>query len=265
MKKKAYVIGSNVRESLSPFIFNYWFNKAGINNEYNHLEIKPKNFNKEINKLLNKRNVCGFNVTIPYKEKIIHYLDKIDAHATKIGAVNCVTRKNGLWVGTNTDWIGFAAPLLKRKFLKKNCAAIIGYGGAAKAIIYSLQKMGYKEIKIFNRTFKKIENLGKFKNISPYEILEIENHTKKIDLIVNTTPTNVLKKPNNMIFKKKIISYDVVYNPKETNFLQQFNEKSRVFGINMLVYQAAPCFERWFGEKAVADKVFFKALEKELS
>ena len=80
-KKKAYVIGTNVRESLSPLIFNYWFEKGSIKGEYIFKEIEPKNFDQEIDIILNEKNVCGFNVTIPYKERIIKKLDSIDEHS----------------------------------------------------------------------------------------------------------------------------------------------------------------------------------------
>ena len=90
-KKKAYVIGTNVSQSLSPLIFNYWLEKSGNKGEYTFKEIKPKNFDQEIDQILKEENVCGFNVTIPYKKNIIKHLDSKNLHAEKIGAVNCVT------------------------------------------------------------------------------------------------------------------------------------------------------------------------------
>ena len=179
-KKKAYVIGTNVRESLSPLIFNYWFEKGSIKGEYTFKEIEPKNFDQEIDIILNEKNVCGFNVTIPYKERIIKKLDSIDEHSKKIGAVNCVTKQDNLWIGKNTDWIGFIAPLPKEKRIKpvKNYVIqrpiVIGYGGVAKAVIYALQKQKVPEIKVFNRTYEKIKHLNDVSQIKAFKLSEIK-------------------------------------------------------------------------------------------
>ena len=120
MKKKAYVIGSRVKESLSPTIFNYWFEKTGIDAEYTYIEINSKNLETEIKKIFNEKNVCGLNVTIPHKGNIINYLDGIDIHSKRIGAINCLTKKNNHWFGTNTDWVGFSKSLSEIKKLKSH-------------------------------------------------------------------------------------------------------------------------------------------------
>ena len=170
MKKTAYVIGNNTQHSISPHIFKYWFNQNNINGEYLHKQIQPKNFNQEIDKILTETNVCGFNVTIPYKELIINKLDKIDVHSKKIGAVNCVTKKNNHWCGKNTDWTGFIKSIKnENKFLNKDIALVIGYGGAAKAIIYALKKEGFGEIRVFNRTVEKIKHIEKKIGAIPLE------------------------------------------------------------------------------------------------
>ena len=93
-KKKIYVIGTNVDKSLSPLIFNHWFKKYKINAIYDFRTIKEKNFNKEINEILKEKNLCGLNVTIPFKEKILKKMDKLDKASTIIRAVNCVTIRN---------------------------------------------------------------------------------------------------------------------------------------------------------------------------
>ena len=268
MTKKAYVIGTNTKESLSPLIFNYWFKKRNINAEYTFKEIKLKNFDNEIDLILKEKNLCGFNVTIPYKELIIKKLNNIDNHSEKIGAVNCVTKQKNLWVGKNTDWTGFLKPLLKLPRTDIKMArdpVVIGYGGAAKAIIYALKKHGFKEIKVFNRTFEKIKNLNNESGITTIKLSEIKNHIQNSGLIINTTPSNVLENLRGLIFRKNVIAYDIVYKPKETRFLSNFREFNKVYGIDMLVYQAAPCFEEWFGEKAIIDKGLYDLLEKQIS
>jgi len=141
--KKAYVVGTNVSASLSPTIFQYWFKKYNLDAEYGYIEIKEENFEEEIKSILKKDNLCGLNVTIPFKERIISYLTKIDEHATEIGAVNCVTINDNFIEGTNTDWIGFENSLdyfednrYDEIKTKRDIAIVIGFGGAAKAIIY---------------------------------------------------------------------------------------------------------------------------------
>lgn len=268
MTKKAYVIGSNVKESLSPLIFNYWFKKRNIDAEYSFIEIEPNNFDKEIGLILKEKNLCGLNVTIPFKELIIKKLNGVDSDSKKIGAVNCVTKQNNLWIGKNTDWVGFLTPFLKaikKENIKKNNLIVLGYGGAAKAIIYALQKQGFKKIKIFNRTFKKIEKLDILSGIDVIKFSELESHIKKTDIIINTTPVNLLDDFGSLVFKTKKLAFDIVYKPKKTDFLSNFTENNRIYGINMLVYQAAPCFEEWFGEKAVIDKKLFDLLEDQIS
>ena len=182
--KIAFVLGNNVSTSLSPIIFNYWFFKHSVNANYSYREIKEEDFSKKIKKILTTKNVCGLNITIPFKEKIIPYLDDLDEPSQKIGAVNCVTIKNKKFYGSNTDWIGFSETLKektnKNKIIKKE-AIIIGYGGAAKAILYALLKLKYKKIHIFNRSLDKMKNINN---------KAIETH--KLDLIKNFINKNFL-------------------------------------------------------------------------
>ena len=114
--KKLYVVGNRASKSLSPTIFNYWFKKYNIKASYGYLELTEKNFHKKIKEVLEKKDTLGLNVTIPFKNKIIKHLGKIDAHAKKIGAVNCVTNKKTI-NGTNTDWTGYYKTLPN---IKKN-------------------------------------------------------------------------------------------------------------------------------------------------
>ena len=259
--KKAYVIGSNVKKSLSPLIFEYWFKQNKIAGGYFEKEIDPNNFDEEVEKILEERDVCGFNVTIPFKELIIKKLDKVDEHSKKIGAVNFVSKIDGLWVGKNTDWIGFTQAVnRKRKTVNKKIAVVIGYGGASKAVIYALKKENYEEIKLFNRTEEKIHHLKKEKGITPINLEHLKEHLSGADIIINTTPVNALQ---SILIQKKTIksmAFDIVYRPQETDFLSHFDKKKRLYGISMLVYQAAPCFEEWFGVKPSIDQGLFDLL-----
>ena len=266
--KRAYVIGNNTSKSLSPKIFNYWFKKYNIKGYYNFIEIQEDNFNKKIKSILKKKETLGFNITIPFKEKIIPYLSNIDYNSKNIGAINCVTVNGIKLLGTNTDWLGFKNSLLSlnKKHTKNNVAIVIGYGGSAKAIIYSLEKMKFKKIKIFNRTFKKIIET---KNIKAYELKDLGKHIESANLVINTIPKKGFykkifktKKPTINI-KKNVIGYDLAYT-EETNFLDLFSVKSRITGLYLLVYQAAPCFEKWFGKKPKIDNHIFETLNKNI-
>jgi len=259
MTKIAYVLGNKAKQSLSPRIFNFWFKQNKTNGAYKSKQIQIKKFNKEISKILKNKNVCGFNVTIPFKEMIINKLDKIDKHSKKIGAVNFVTKINNKWVGKNTDWIGFLNTIKKsKKTIKNNKAVVFGYGGVSKAIIYALQKNGFKEISVYNRSEKKIKGLSLKKGIKK---ITLESAIKKMDtfdIAINTTPTNILKKNKK---KYNIFAFDAVYKPKETGFLSHFPKNKRMYGIEMLVYQAEPCFKEWFGVRPKTNKRLFDALE----
>jgi shikimate dehydrogenase len=259
--KKAYVLGSNVKKSLSPLIFEYWFKQNNIIGEYLPVEIKPNNFNEEIEKILNEDGVCGFNVTTPFKELVMEKIDKVDRHSKKIGAVNFVSKIGEKWVGKNTDWTGFSKAINSRdEKLKKKCAIVIGYGGASKAVIYALKNENFEEIKVFNRTEAKINHLKKEKGTTPLSLKDLEKHLFEADLIVNTTPTNVLKSPLIQKKIKNLLVFDIVYRPQETDFLSHFIKEKRLYGISMLVYQAAPCFEEWFGVRPIIDQELLNLL-----
>ena len=263
--KKVLVLGSNVSTSLSPTIFNYWFVKHSVNASYDYNEIKEEDFNKKIKKILKIKDLCGLNITIPFKEVIIPYLDELDEPSLKIGAVNCVTIKNKKFYGSNTDWIGFSETFkekIKENKTTKKEAIIIGYGGVAKAILYALLKLKYKKIHIFNRSLDKMNNINN-KAVETHKLSLInKGFMNNSSIIINTTPINPLK---GLKISKNIplntIIFDVVYKPPETKFLKYFTkQKTKTNGISMLVNQASPCFTRWFGIKPTVDQGLFKAI-----
>ena len=274
--KKLYVVGNRASKSLSPTIFNYWFKKYNIEGEYGFKEINEGDFNNIIPTILKEKDLCGLNITIPFKEKIIEHLHSIDKNAEKIGAVNCVSKTKEGFRGTNSDWIGFEESIKwqekhnTKKIVKKEKAILIGYGGASKAILYSLLKTGFKKIRVFNRDFSKIKNL---KNISAHKLDEIENYFEEADLVINTVPINYNKDPTINITKTNFIEdrdihtphgFDACYN-KNTFFLDHFNKKKRFYGLHMLIHQAAPCFHKWYGVMPEVDTKLVTLLEKALN
>ena len=190
-----------------------------------------------------KKNLIGLNVTIPYKEKIIPFLDELDETAANIGAVNTIKFSNGKKIGYNSDAYGFEMslkPLLKQHHTK---ALILGTGGASKAVEYVLKKLGI--------TFQYVSRTKNDKAISYEELNEaIIQHSK---LIINTTPIGMYPNvedaptiPYNFITDKYLL-YDLIYNPEETLFLKKGKEKGAQTknGLEMLYLQAERSWEIW--------------------
>jgi len=265
MRKKFYVIGNPINKSLSPLIFNYWFDVYKMDCHYERKLIQKNNFEESVIKIIRSNNFFGLNITAPFKNKLSKIVDQETKHAKSIGAINCIYKENKKTIGTNTDWQGYLKSLkYQSKNTKKNNASIIGFGGAAKAIIYALEKFGFNQISIFVRNPKKLESfLRKKKNISGFDIKNINKNAKKIDLLVNSTTTSRLKdlKIDINLLNKNCVVSDINYFPHETELIKNSTEKKlkTVYGIYMLLFQAAPAFKHWFG---FAPKVSQELIEK---
>ena len=259
--KEFFVIGDQASKSLSPLIFNHWFKKYKIKAKYSYVEVSQAKFDETLIKKIQEKNTRGFNVTIPYKKKIFKHLNTKNLHAKKIGAVNCVTIGKKI-KGTNTDWLGYLGSIKGFKINKNKKILILGYGGAAQAIFYGFSTKGYKNILVFNRSKKaiKIKDIKKF--TKKYSL--IEKHLEDSYLIINTTPTNPLNKKQEKKISKKTILSDIVYSPKETAFLKNFNENKKIYGISMLIEQAKPCFHQWFGFTPKLDDKLIKKINSKI-
>jgi len=255
--KEFFVIGNQTSKSLSPLIFNHWFKKYNMDSKYKFIEVKERDFDKVIIKKIESNKVFGFNVTTPYKKKIIKHLDVKNTHAKNIRAVNCVLVGKKI-KGTNTDWAGYLNSIKKEKISKNKKILILGYGGASQAIFYGLLLRGFKNIVVFNRSKKLIKLKGINKYTKAYSL--IDKHLIHADLIINTTPTTPLSKKQIKLISKKTLISDIVYRPKETPFLKNFKENKKIYGITMLVEQAIPCFRQWFGFTPKVDRVLLKKL-----
>lgn len=231
------LIGKNISYSFSRNYFNNKFkNEDILNSQYINFDIDNL---YELNNIF-KTNNYGFNVTIPYKEVIIPYLDSLDFHAEKIGAVNTIKIENEKKIGYNTDWIGFKKsiePLLK-SYHKK--ALILGTGGASKAVIYALDQLQIKTLIVSRNGKTSYEDLSE-------EI--IQNHT----IIINCTPVGTFPNvdlapeiPYNFITSNHL-AYDLIYNPAETLFLKKCKEKGADIksGLEMLEIQAEESWKIW--------------------
>lgn len=216
--------------------------------------------------------VQGFNVTVPYKEKIIPFLSDVSDEAAFVGAVNTVKKTPEGWIGYCTDGSGFVRGLSERNIeLRSKCVLMIGAGGAAKAIAFSIANNEIAKLVIVNRTASKATALKSKLNKSfpKLQIVVNPNSTEDYDLLINTTTIGMdgisLSVPENQVNHCKAI-VDIIYNPPQTPLLKLANEQGLVWanGIDMLLYQGAEAFEIWTNKKAPIE-VMRKCLEKSLA
>ncbi|MFL2576842.1 MAG: shikimate dehydrogenase family protein [Flavobacteriales bacterium] len=237
MKKNYGLIGTNLKHSFSKDYFERKFKSLNYKNHYyKNFEINNLNSLRE---LISKNNLSGLNVTIPFKEQILKYVDDLDDSAEKIGSINTLKVNKNKITGFNTDADGFEKsfnPLIENR----NGAIILGNGGASKAVQYVLTKNKIK--------FKVISRSGeiKYENLSNLDIV-------KNLIIINATPLGMYpdvqsfpKIPYNLLSEKHLV-YDLVYNPKETVFLQKARkQKCKVTnGYQMLLNQADLSWKIW--------------------
>ena len=263
--KKFLVIGNPIEHSLSPVLHNYWIKNNGINAIYEKLQLNEDELEQIILQVKEKK-INGINVTVPFKKAVIPYLDELSIEAESTQSVNTISLKNNRVIGHNTDIFGFYTSIKKSEYnLENKEILILGAGGVVPSIIFALTKMKPLKIMISNRTKEKAENIKKlFKNIEIIEWGKISN----FDMIINATSLGLKKNDNlNLNFSsisKKIFFYDIIYNPRETNFLKiGKNLGSQTFnGKLMFIYQALSAFNIWHGLTPVVDENVFKLLDK---
>ncbi len=251
--KQLAIIGYPLKHTLSPIMHNTISKELGLNYHYTPYEVNPGTLQKAFEDFKNK-NICGFNVTVPYKVDIIQYLDEISDEAKKIGAVNTVVNKNGKFIGYNTDAFGFITSLQEQIDLKNKKVFLIGAGGAARAIVYSLLKTKISALFIFDITKQKAEDIIKdFKKISYQDFTK--NNIAKADIIINATPVGLHKEDKSIVnpdwLTQNQFCMDLIYNPEKTTFLLNAEKKGcRILnGLGMLAGQGAKGFELWTGVK----------------
>ena len=272
--KKFSVIGNPVAHSLSPLLHNYWFKKYKIEAEYTMLEIEVADIKSVLGKI-KSREISGLNVTLPFKKKIIPYLDKIVNEAKDTNSVNTVfLDENKNLIGENTDVFGFQAGYLKeivgtdKKSFK---ALVIGAGGVAPSAILALKKCNINNISISNRTSDKALFLNKqFPTINIVEWKNLINETDKFDIIINATSLG-LKKGNEfemLIDKTKpnLIYIDTIYNPFQTKMIKHLKTKNikTYNGLNMFLYQGQKSFYIWNKINPEIDDKLVKILENKI-
>jgi shikimate dehydrogenase len=239
------IFGNPVSHSKSPLMHNTLFNANKINAVY--LAFNINNIQSGID-AIRELNIKGASITIPFKEKVIEFLDDIEIEAKEIGAVNTIINKNGKLIGSNTDWCGGIEPL-KTCGIKSKRVGVIGAGGAACAIAYGIKKNG-GNLTIINRSEKNGERLSSKFNCNFLNLSKIGE--KDFDIIINTTPLGMTPNISNTPFEKKylkknMIVMDVVYNPLETQLIKDAKNKGCVTidGLSMFINQGVKQFERW--------------------
>ena len=248
--KKYFVIGNPISHSLSPELHNHWIKENGVDAIYDKKLLNKSELENLISDI-KQGNVNGVNVTVPFKNAVISYLDELSEEAKATQSVNTIYFKDKKVIGHNTDIEGFKNAIKKINFDFNNKKIfILGAGGVVPSIIYASMKMGSSEILISNRTKEKAEKVkNNFDNIKLINWGDIPN----FDVIINATSLGLMKEDKinldlNKIGKNKLF-YDVIYNPTETHFLNTGKKQGNKYenGKLMFVYQASLAFKLWHG------------------
>lgn len=275
LDKQFAVIGDPVEHSLSPILHNEVFRQINLNANYTKQFVDKNNLDEFIIKLKNCK-LNGFNITIPHKTNIINKCDYLNSRADEIGAVNCVSYKdNRLW-GFNTDWFGFTM-LLKTNNIDVfgKSILIVGAGGVAYSILYSLLKANAKIIYINNRTKLNTKKLIVNFNLKKYnskieELNDVALKNKKIDIIINCTPLGMAPYLNNSPISAELILpthiiIDTIYTPLKTQLLIDSEQRGAkiINGLDMFIYQGLSSIDIWYG-KDISKKVNYNLIKEKL-
>ena len=252
---RACVIGWPISHSLSPAIHGYWLKAYGVDGEYGKVAVEPAAFEGFLMNLA-ANGFSGGNITVPHKIEAHRLCERRDAAAEAIGAVNTVWLERGRLAGSNTDAFGFLANLDSEAsgWDRGGPAVVIGAGGAARAIIWALRHRGFEDIRIVNRTKPRAEELAApFPPASAHGLEELGRVLEGAHFIVNTStlgmngapPLNLDLSPA----ARDATVCDIVYSPLETGLLSEARRRGlrAVDGLGMLLHQAVPGFEIWFG------------------
>ena len=277
---KYLVIGNPIAHSLSPLLHNYWFKKYRfLDSVYEKKKVEKKDLKKIVEQIKNDE-VKGVNVTVPFKKEIFNFIDTAPHEVQFTKSVNTLVKENDKVVGYNTDQQGFEISLEENDWdCKDKKILIIGAGGVAPSILSTFIKVdGAEKIYLSNRTRSKAEELKKFwdKALGIYqmkkdtiEVIDWEKKSELCDLVINTTSVGLTKDEKlNFDFsdynnKKDVLFYDLIYNPKETNFLKDARIRGNrtMNGKMMFLWQAHLAFKMWTGVSPTIDEEVIKLLD----
>lgn len=266
------LIGYPLGHSLSPKIHAAALKACELEGDYSLFPIQPddKQGLQDLLTRVRKGKICGLNITIPHKQNVIEFLDELTPTALAIGAVNTIYMKEDKLIGDNTDAPGFLLDLSKfiedhkAKIANPKSAIVLGAGGSARAIVYSLLNDGWN-VTLAARRFEQAQELAN--SFANYK-LRIANFAgfplSTFHLLVNTTPIGMFPNidysplPENMSLSKHTMIYDLVYNPRETQLVRdaRLQGLQATTGLGMLIEQAALAFEKWTGHNPPKDILF---------
>ncbi len=263
--KKYFVIGNPIDHSFSPKVHNFWIKQNNLKAIYEKIKLEENEIQSFISEI-KEQKIAGCNVTVPFKKKVIPFLDQLSLEAEKTQSVNTIVYDNGNLIGHNTDIVGFEKAIKSLNFnINLRRVLILGAGGVVPSIVFALNNMGVKEITITNRTKEKAENLKKL-----FDNLKVEDwgNLPDFDVIINATSLGLNNEIMNLEFSNEVknkLFYDVIYNPSETNFLKKGKKLGNMIenGKKMFVYQASEAFKIWHKKEPNVNSDIFKLLDND--
>lgn len=267
----AAVVANPIKHSISPFIHNSAFEATNTNGVYLAWEVDAAELAETVANI-RRYQMYGINLSMPYKEQVIPYLDQLSEEACLIGAVNTVVNREGTLIGYNTDGKGFFKSLPSFKISRKRLV-LLGAGGAAKAILAQAILDGVSQISVFVRSssmektrpyLEKIQNATGFRVdlFALEDVQELQDSITQADLLVNATSVGMDGSsqpiPTSIVLPEKLMVADVIYQPFETPFLKWARNQGNqsINGLGMLLYQAAEAFELWTGKEMPTDQIW---------
>ena len=273
----AAVVANPIKHSISPFIHNSAFEATGINGVYLALEVEVSDLAETVANI-RRYQMFGINLSMPYKEEVIPYLDELSDEVRLIGAVNTVVNQNGNLIGYNTDGKGFFKSLPSFKISGKKMV-LLGAGGAAKAILTQAILDGVSQLSVFVRSISMEKTKPYLETLQSetgfrVDLYALEEHSvlqERIaasDLLVNATSVGMDGKsspvPENLLLPENLLVADIIYQPFETPFLQWAKSQGNVAvnGLSMLLCQAAEAFKLWTGKEMPTDQIWESLKQK---
>ena len=267
----AAVVANPIKHSISPFIHNRAFEATHTNGVYLAWEVEATDLAETVANI-RRYQMFGINLSMPYKEQVIPYLDQLSEEARLIGAVNTVVNREGTLIGYNTDGKGFFKSLPSFKISRKR-VVLLGAGGAAKAILAQAILDGVSQVSVFVRSgsiektrpyLEKLQNETGLK-VDLFALEDVSKLQARItdsDLLVNATSVGMdgLSQPipTSIVLPEKLLVADVIYQPFETPFLKWARNQGNqsINGLGMLLYQAAEAFQLWTGKQMPTDQIW---------
>ena len=267
----AAVVANPIKHSISPFIHNSAFEATNTNGVYLAWEVETTDLAETVANI-RRYQMYGVNLSMPYKEQVIPYLDELSEEARLIGAVNTVVNRDGTLIGYNTDGKGFFKSLPSFKISGKRMV-LLGAGGAAKAILAQAILDGVSQVSVFVRSasiektrpyLEKIQNATGFRVdlFALEDVQDLQDSITKADLLVNATSVGMdgasQPIPTSIVLPEKLLVADVIYQPFETPFLKWARNQGNqsINGLGMLLYQAAEAFQLWTGKEMPTDQIW---------